>query len=188
MRAVPADIRLALEVMTALIFFSAAGGKMRHWSRFVGVMANYRLLPEFLVRPAAYLLPPLEWAIGVWLLTPWAHPWADAAAAALFTLFAAAMALNLGRGRLAIDCGCFQSTFKQTLRWRLVARNTLVALLLAALAGVTEPLPAADLESLVNGSLAGAALFVVWQGLNTLWSIVPAFRPRRAPLHAHSEG
>ena len=84
--------------MSALIFFSAAAGKMRNWPTFRGVVANYRLLPEFLVAPVAYLLPPLEAAIGVGLLTPWASPWAERAAAAMFTLFATAMAVNLTRG------------------------------------------------------------------------------------------
>jgi hypothetical protein len=169
---VPPDFRWALEVMSALIFFSAAAGKMRNWPTFRGVVANYRLLPDFLVAPVACLLPPLEAAIGVGLLTPWASPWAARAAAAMFTLFATAMAVNLTRGRRAIDCGCFQNALKQTLRWRLVARNVAVALLLLlASADGARPMPLVEPAYLVNGLLGGAALFVVWQALNTLWSI-----------------
>jgi uncharacterized membrane protein YphA (DoxX/SURF4 family) len=188
------DIGIAIRVMTALVFISAALGKMTHWPEFEGVVANYRLLPDSLVRGVAYALPPLEIMIGLGLLSAWATPWIELAAASLLTLFAVAMAVNLWRGRPHIDCGCFQSTLRQTLRWSLVARNLSMVLLLGiALVCVRTR---ADAWSAINGLLGGAALFVVLQSLNTLWAvprtgvprvIVPAGRPRAVP-HAHSEG
>jgi hypothetical protein len=187
---VPPDIRLALQLLTALVFVAAAAGKMRHWLAFQGVLANYRLLPEALVRPAAYLLPPVELAIAAGVLTPRLQLRADAAGAAALLLFGAAMAVNLARGRAHIDCGCFQSTLKQALRWQLVARNAALAaaLLWLAFAGAAgAPATALDTPVLLNGLLGGGALFALWQGSNLLWSLVPGFRPQRAPAHTHLE-
>jgi hypothetical protein len=187
----PPDIGIAIRVMTAMIFISAAAGKMRHWLAFQGVVANYRLLPDFLIRPVAYALPPLEVAIGSSLLTtwasPWLSPWAELAAASMLSVFAIAMGVNLLRGRPHIDCGCFQSTLKQTLRWPLVARNGVMVLLLLGIAVTRDQTGGADSWSVLNGLLGAVGLFMVWQCLNTLWSIVPSFRLSRAPLHAHSE-
>ena len=74
------------------------------------------------------------------------------------------------RGRRHIDCGCFQGALRQPLRWPLVARNAVMALLLGAAAGPV----AADSWSRFNGLMAGLALFLAVQCLNALWAIGPA--------------
>jgi Methylamine utilisation protein MauE len=181
----PGDFVMALRILAALVFVTAAAGKMRHWLAFQGVVANYRLLPEGLILPVARALPVAEFVIGGALLTRWSAPGAEVAAAALLAVFGLAMGVNILRGRPHIDCGCFQSTLKQTLRWRLVARNAALAALLVV--DLASPTATPDAWSAVNGALGGVALFIVWQGLNTLWAIVPAFGRPRAPAHAHSE-
>ena len=176
---------IAIRVMTSLVFASAAVGKMTHWLAFEGVVANYRLLPESAVRPIARVLPPLELALGLGLLVGRPRtPVFESVAGVLLVLFAAAMAVNLLRGRRYIECGCFQSAMRQTLRWALVIRNCVLALLCVALLPLRMH---ADLWSVGNGLLGGGALFVVLQCLNTLWAIVPAVRPTRATLPTHSE-
>ncbi len=177
------EVALGVRTLVALIFLTAAYGKVRHWAVFQGVIANYRLLPEVLVAPVAYLLPPLEALLGTALLLGLGSPWPEGAAASLLVLFAIAMGINIGRGRRHIDCGCFQSALKQSLSWKLVIRNVLLSLLLgvAALAG---GLPG-DLFMLVNGLLVGAVLFVILQSLTLLWSIVPAWRREFHDASAH---
>ena len=168
------DAVIAIRTVVALVFLDAAVGKMRAWTVFQGVLANYRLIRALLIPAVAYALPPAEAAVGAALLTGTFSPWAEAAAAALLLVFAFAMAVNLMRGRRHIDCGCFQGTLKQTLRWSLVARNGVIALLI----GMTAAAPSlrAGWWAEVNGLLAGCALFVVLQSLNALWSIVPVRR------------
>ncbi len=171
------EIALAIRVLVALIFLTAAVGKFRHRPVFQGVVANYRLLPESAVPAFALLLPPVEAAVAAALLfTP--SSWPAVSAAALLILFSAAMAINIRRGRRHIDCGCFQSALKQTLSWILVARNTGLVLLLAVPAvvpeGVLSELGAAE------ALLTGTVLFVLLQSMNILWSVVPAWRQRRA--------
>jgi len=172
------EVQIAVRTLIALVFLAAAIGKMRHWAVFQGVVANYRLLPDVLVAPFAYALPPFEALLGATLLLGLFSPWADAAAAALLLLFAAAMGINLMRGRRNIDCGCFQSALKQTLSWILVARNGVLALLLG-LALVTTQGPK-DLRMTLDGLLVGGVLYIILQSLNILWAIVPAWRRPQA--------
>jgi uncharacterized membrane protein YphA (DoxX/SURF4 family) len=160
----------AVRTVMALVFFTAGIAKLRAWSAFEGVVANYRLLPPVAVRPVAYLLPLVEVSLAVGVLAGVAY--ADWVAAALLTLFAFSMGINLVRGRTYIDCGCFNSALKQPLRWSLVARNAGMVLLLLSAAGAPTPLLSA---SLLLGSMSGIALFVVVQCANALLAI-PALK------------
>ena len=168
---------LAISMLIGLVFLTAAVGKMRNWQQFLGVVGNYRLLPDVLIAPVVYALPPLEAAVGAALLLHAGSPWPEWIAGGLLLLFAAAMAVNLRRGRREIDCGCFQSSLRQQLSWTLVLRNLAMALLIG-LAGLSPPV-VPDNWTLINALLVTGVLFVLLQTLNILWSITPAWR--RAP-------
>jgi hypothetical protein len=168
------ELFVALRTLVALVFLSAAVGKMRHWLALQGVIANYRLVPQALVAPIAYLLPPVEAALAIWLLSGWAAPSAAAGAAGLLCVFAVAMAVNLSRGRRDINCGCFQSALRQTLSWALVWRNVSLAsglVLTTAVVGASG-----GLWDTLYAVIVGAVLFVLLSSLTILWSIVPAWR------------
>lgn len=156
---------IAGQVCAGLVFAAAGAQKLYHWSLLRGVIANYRLLPEALVVPASWLLPPAELLLGFWLLSGRAPSLSAVAATTLFVLFAAAMAINLRRGRGHIDCGCNSTFLRQELRWSLVVRNlVLAALLLPALLSAA---PAA-LPAWFAGACAGAAFFMLYLLLNAL--------------------
>jgi hypothetical protein len=171
------EIALAIRVLVALVFMTAALGKVRHHLAFLGVVANYRLMPEIAVSAFSLLLPAVEAAVAAALLFA-PSPWPEGSGAILLILFAAAMAINIWRGRRHIDCGCFQSALKQTLSWTLVARNAGLALLLAVPAAVPEG--ALPESGAVEALLIGTVLFVLLQSMNILWSVVPAWRLRGA--------
>ena len=118
------------------------------------MIANYRLLPRWLVAPATALLPPVELIAAALLLTGLVMPWAGLACIALLALFATAMAINLHRGRAAIDCGCGQSSLKQNLSWSLVTRNVLLMAMLLPSLSQTGALP---VIALLSGVAAGVA-------------------------------
>lgn len=162
-----AVLSVAGRICTGLVFAAAGVQKARHWKILPGVIANYRLLPRFAVASASALLPPLEMIIGVLLLSGLLTPWAPLAALALLFAFAAAMAINLRRGRSSIDCGCGQSFLKQTLRWTLVARNAGLALLLLP----SLSMPAAAFAP--SGIAAGLAFFLLYLVLNTICALPP---------------
>ncbi len=173
-------IVLAAQVFLACVFLGAAVGKLRAWTQFQGVVQNYRLLPAPFALAVAYGLPPLELAVGAALLVPLAAPVAAGAGAAgaalLLLVFAGAMAINIMRGRTDIDCGCFQSAFKQRLSWWLVGRN----LIMAAVALDIAYAAAGGAANRVTGVLdtagalvSGLALFALYTAGNSLNALSP---------------
>lgn len=172
------EIALVIRVLVALVFLNAALGKLRHHLTFQGVVSNYRLLPEMAVPGFAMLLPPAELTVAAALLFAPSF-WPELSAAMLLLLFGAAMAVNILRGRRHIDCGCFQSTLKQTLSWTLVVRNAGLAVLLAVPAAA--PVDVLPQSVATEALLAGAVLFVILQSMNILWSVVPTWRARTHP-------
>ena len=130
----------AIAIGLACLLMSAARHKVASHAAFVAALGNYRLLPPWLVRPVAALLPVAEAALAIgWLAGGCDRP-AAAATAALLIVYAAALAANLLRGRRQIDCGCGLSGAAggdQPLSWWLVTRNLVLASL-AGLAGLPE--------------------------------------------------
>lgn len=101
-----ASVAVLVSLFLGLVLAAAAIPKLRHPDEFQGVVTNYRLLPSFLVTPFARLLPWVELACAIALLMTPVRELAAWVAAGLFVMFAVAIAINVGRGRTHIDCGC----------------------------------------------------------------------------------
>ena len=86
-------------------------------------------------------------------------------AAALLVVFAWAMAINIRRGRRAIDCGCGRSQLRQPLGWGLVVRNVVLALLVAIRALPGESASAVEIALAL---IAGITLFAIILLFNAL--------------------
>jgi uncharacterized membrane protein YphA (DoxX/SURF4 family) len=155
-----ASILLAIRILAILVFGAAVLGKLGHRQEFVGVVTNYRLMPEVSVPVVATLVVGLEIAVVVVLSTGFMLAAGAALAAGLLCLFAAAMAINLARGRTEIHCGCFQSTLRQRLSVAPVVRNLLLIPVVLTLV-VSQSQPPSLLQEL-DGVAAGAVLFVLY--------------------------
>jgi hypothetical protein len=151
---------IASAIAIAVLLASAATHKVRAPARFAKQLADYQLLPEALVRPSARLIPLLELAIAFALLVPVSRSWAALAAAGLLALYAAAIGINLWRGRADIDCGCAGPDQAQPLRPVLLLRNSvLVALaLLASVAPIARDMTVFD--GFVTLASAAVALLI----------------------------
>lgn len=158
---------LAGAMGVGLVFLQAALAKLRHRELLVGVIANYRLLPAGLVAPVAWLLAPTELVVAMGLLLG-GHLLAVVAAMALLVCFAAAMAINIARGRREIDCGCGRSQLRQPLSWLLVARNLVLAALLVPQLFPTADPATADIAIALAG---GVAVFVIVQLFNAIGAL-----------------
>jgi hypothetical protein len=161
-------IATAVHVALGLMLLTAGVAKLRHWSEFTGVVANYRLLPEGLNAAAAAVIVPAEILLGAALIFRVGMPFAAMASAALLTIFAVAMGINIRRGRTSIDCGCFRSTLRQPLEWRLVVRNVVCAAVSLACGYVAQ-----GSYGLLwaQAALAGLVLFVIYLALNSVWAL-----------------
>jgi hypothetical protein len=137
-------LTLSLALLVAMVFAVAAITKLMAWGELPGVVQNFRVLPSALVLPVTLVLPPLEIAIAAGILVTGTRPFAAAAAAILFAVFAAALTINFYRGRRQIDCGCFRSSLKQPISAAVILRNLILvvcALLLLPAGGATTLSP-----------------------------------------------
>ena len=136
---VTVDPAIALTARLVLIgvFGFALFHKLRAPGAFVAALANYRLVPNALTSVAATIVITAELATVLALAT--GSLIGVAAAEALLAIYAAAMAVNIARGRRDIDCGCSGPGLRQSLSGWLVVRNVaIIAVTLPAFAGVTR--------------------------------------------------
>jgi len=158
MNEVASIFQMMAPVFLALVLVAAAIPKLKHKDEFVGIVANYRLLPDALVTPFVKLLPMVEILCAAGLLVPVLRAGAGWMAAGLFMLFAVALGINIGRGRTHIDCGCVRRPMSRS---RIGMFHVLRALALAGIALYLAAVP----FSLAQVSMASGALGLAAAGL-----------------------
>jgi hypothetical protein len=174
-------IDAALRAVFGLLFLVAAVHKLRDLGRFEATLAEYRLLPTRLVPVAAGAVPAVEAAVAVALAVPGLGRPGLAGAAVLLVIYAAAVAINLARGRRDIDCGCAGPAVRRPLSGWLVGRNLVLA---AAALGGLAPVGARALVWVDVLTVAGATavLGALWAALDRMIALAPALaRVRGGP-------
>ena len=139
----------------AALIAAAALHKLSSWQEWPGLVRNYALLPDAVAGVAAVVLPGAEALTAGALVWPSTRTLGADAAVGLMVAYAAALQINLWRGRTTIDCGCFGSRLRQGIAPWMVWRN----LLLAGLALLLR-LPV-DGRVLTPGELVVAAAAVI---------------------------
>jgi len=108
------------------IFIYSSLDKIAHPHEFARIIANYAILPDWLVTLPALVLPWLELMAGLLLV---AGIWTRSAAALLALLllaFILALGINAVRG-VDVSCGCFStSAADRENAWILVFRDLLI--------------------------------------------------------------
>lgn len=152
---------LLLRTFLAGLFGTAAWHKLRGPAEFRAALAAYGLIPAWAVPASARLLPCLELATALALVTPGFDAVAPIAGLSLLALYSGAIAVNLARGRREIDCGCGGPSLRQPLRPSLLARNALlVGVAILCLFPVrARPLAWVDGVSFAFGLLVLVALY-----------------------------
>lgn len=140
---------------TALLFAQAALHKLTDFTAFTGYVADYRVVPESWSRPAAGVALGLELLTVAALVVPGGQAAGSLLAIALLLGYAAAIGINVARGRDRIECGCGGAV--QPLGPSLVVRNL-------GLAGIA----AFGLGTVPGSLLAPEALTALLVGV-TLW-------------------
>jgi len=95
------------------VFIYASLDKIAHPREFAAIIANYAILPDFLVTMPALVLPWLELFAGLCLVS---GVWARSAAlwlSLLLLLFILALGINALRG-ISMSCGCFSTSAADT--------------------------------------------------------------------------
>jgi len=158
-------IGFAVRGALAALMLASAVHKLRDLAGFRQAVEDYRLLPAS-VSPAVALLVPLAEAVAG-VATLFGSGSGLVAAAALLLLYAAAIAINLRRGRRTIDCGClaFGKT-GQPIHAGMVLRNALLAMLglAVAFAGMRDrPMLWVDWLGLTCAIMTAALLYAIME-------------------------
>ncbi len=121
-------ILFMLRGFLAYIFLVAGWNKARHIHIFEGEVAEYELLPVFLVRPFAIVLPLIEIGLGTMLLMGWGVKLAAILTTLLLMIFIVAVGINLAHGRTP-NCGCFGADHHRQVNLKLMAYDFFLLLL-----------------------------------------------------------
>src|SRR5690242_1298533 len=165
-----------MAVGAAAAIFGASGAlKFYDLEAFRVAVTNYRLLPEWLASPFAWLTPVVESAAAVGLLLGPIRASAALVLTVLLGVFTGAIVINLMRGRTDIDCGCFGPALRQRLTWWLLLRN---AALFALLATALMPPGARAMGFLdvATAAMAAATVVVLYTAANYLIANAPGLR------------
>lgn len=161
-------VDLVVRGALAALFASAALHKLRDVAAFREIVRAYRLGPDAAVT-AAPTIAGAELAVAGLMLLPGMRSAAGLGAIALLAVYSAAIAINLWRGRRAIDCGCGPLGARQPISEWLLARNAV--LVIAALAVLHGPAPRAwvwiDWLTVAGGV---AVLACAWTAAHGLWA------------------
>jgi hypothetical protein len=123
----------------SLVLVRALLHKLGSYAEFVGNVRDYRLLPESLAPAAAATAVVLEVVAAVGLIVPATRIPAALLAAGLLAGYGVAIAINLSRGRTAIDCGCGGGG--QGISRMHVVRNVLLLLFAVPVVAYQGPAP-----------------------------------------------
>jgi len=146
-----------ITVFMCLLFVRAAWHKIAEFTEFTGFVADYKLLPETLVTPVSMAAVGAEVLVVLLQLVPGGQVYGLVLGVAILSLYAAAMSINILRGRASIECGCGGAV--QPLSWSLVWRNA-VLVTMAVTATATAPY---SLDA--GGAIAALACgFTLWTG------------------------
>jgi hypothetical protein len=173
-------LQLALRASLALLLAAAAWHKLGDLGRFRAVVAAYDLLPSSSVVAAATVAALVEAALAASLVFGVGVRFAGPGAAALMLVYAAAIFVNVRRGRTDIDCGCMGPASRVPLGPLLVARNLVLAgaAVLLALPVSARPLVWFDAVSVLATTAAMAASWLAGERLLALAPRMDAVRGR----------
>jgi|SRR5208282_2509354 len=164
-----------ISIALAVVFGASAAIKFADFGEFRAAVENYRIVPRAFEASVAAIVPIAELAGAVGIVIPRTR---DAAAATLLILvavFTVAIVVNLMRGRLHVDCGCFGPALRQPLSWWLPARNAILMALaaIAILPTADRSMTPLDVATVFFGAATAVALYLA---ANYLLANLPRMR------------
>ena len=127
-----------LRVLLGCLLIITASLKFPNLRGFSIIVASYGLLPRLLVKPAAYLQPFVEFAVGWWVLSGEYLLYGSIAGLLLMMSANVFVLWGLLQKRRMQNCGCYGAAIKIPLTWKKFGENMVwtglfVVLILAAL-------------------------------------------------------
>jgi hypothetical protein len=146
----------------ALLFASAGVHKLRDLRRFDEIFAAYGVLPVLTRTRLSRLVPFVEIGVALGLLLDVCRPYAAVVGSVLMLGYAAAIGVNLRRGRRDLACGCGGPDERRPIAAWMVWRNGIIALVLASalLPWAARPLTLTDAVTIAFGSVTVALVYL----------------------------
>jgi uncharacterized membrane protein len=166
-------ISWTVSLALALEFGASAAIKFVDFAEFRGALENYRIVPEGLSLPAAVLVPVIELGGAIGLLVPRYHLDAEMLLIFLLAIFTAEIGINMMRGCLYIDCGCFVPMLRQPLSKWLLVRNVAL-MLLGAVVMLANDARAMTALDVVTITLGASTLVILYGAANYILANAPA--------------
>ncbi len=159
-------------LVLAAIFIASAAMKFADLDEFRGALESYRIAPSVFEPLLTLAIPLVELFAAIGLMFTNLRAEAAIALLVLLSIFSAAIAINLLRGRVYIDCGCFGPALRQKISWWLAARNCALAVfaIVAAVPASPRDLGALDLVTIALGA---ATLAILYAAVNYLLANAP---------------
>lgn len=112
-----------VRIILGLLFVITGALKFPNLRGFSIIVATYNLLPRWLVKPAAYVQPFVEFGAGLWLLL--GTNLFYSALLGLFLMIAANVFVIKGliEKRKMENCGCYGVAIKVPLTWKKLVEN-----------------------------------------------------------------
>jgi len=123
----------ALRVILGILFIVSGALKFPNLKGFAVIVASYKLLPRFLVKPVAYTQPFIEFAIGWWILSGKYLLWAAWAGLALIVVADIFVLKAFLQKKKMKNCGCYGTSLKVPLDWKKIVENGIWTLLFIVL-------------------------------------------------------
>ena len=103
-----AFVALPFRIFLGIVFLAACAYKIANPHDFALSIATYEILPTSLINPMAIVLPWVELAAGLMLVTGFRARAASLLVSGMMAMFLAALSIALSKG-LDMSCGCFAS-------------------------------------------------------------------------------
>src|SRR5437867_2545141 len=116
-----AKVQLVFQLALGLVFLFSTTGKLRDATGFSRGIAEYKIVPSVLVHPVALLVILAEACLALTHLTGLLLGLAAPFGFFMLIGFAAAVGVNLRRGR-TLSCHCFGTADGETISRRTLAR------------------------------------------------------------------
>jgi hypothetical protein len=146
----------------ALLFAGAALHKLRDLRRFQEIFAAYGLMPGRARLRLSLAVPAVEALVALGVLFGVSRQVSSCTAVVLLLAYAAAIALNLSRGRRDLACGCGGPNDRRPIAEWMVWRNLClasVAMVLLAPWG-SRPLGVTDVVTIAFGTAACSLVYL----------------------------
>ena len=129
----------ALRIILGVLFIVTAALKFPNLKGFSVIVAAYGMLPRWLVKPAAYLLPFVEFIVGWWILSGKYLFYSAGIGLALMILADIFVIKALVHKKKMANCGCYGVAIKVPLTWKKLVENLIwTALFIILLFGALE--------------------------------------------------